>query len=705
MNHSLARSAGKEWVLWILLAIAIIAAAWLRISYLDADPPMYFDGYGQSLSTDPYQYTFHARNKILFGDSDPLKEDKWRVFEFTLVSGLSYLVFSISGISRSHANLVGVLLSLSAIILFIISIRKISGLKGALIAAIFLLFNKVLFIYGRLPFLENGLLFWLALLFFIFVYFRQYFWGKIAIGILIALAGLSGKMFGFIGLIPVVAAFWIEDRQRIWKNSVIIIASLLATAVLWFFVIYGGSIRLLAEYLFQQTIGLYGFPDALRSPLAFFEKLINFGNDSLFYSLAPALGVAGFIGLFSIIGLDRKRYSESFCGIIFLAIWFAAGQLFFMIGNYRPLRYEYMLYFPLAGLAGFAFTQDLESHGQLEKSSRILISLFLFLLVWIFLEQIVYGLFRVIGFSETYEKKSAQTVWITLIPAVAVTFLELKFKRLRNALSQISVRTILLGVLMILGLFDFGISYSTWQEQRSYIIREAGQDLGEILNKNAIITGPMAPTLLLENGLRGMIYAVGISKDEPDLFKKYPATHFAIDVESSQKVTSEFPQLEDAKLIADYWVRDDNVGVYKIWEATGNVIAEKYIPTDYETGCKFIDSGQYDSAQVYIERFLDLYPSNKSALKVLSDIYSFQGEIIAGLGVLKTACELYPRDFSLLFSKATTCQKIFVTTNDDQYRRLALEDFRAVLKLNPYQADEIESVTRNIANFNSKNTK
>ena len=118
-----------------------------------------------------------------------------------------------------------------------------------------------------------------------------------------------------------------------------------------------------------------------------------------------------------------------------------------------------------------------------------------------------------------------------------------------------------------------------------------------------------------------------------------------------------------------------------------------------------MESEQYDSAQFYIEKFLDQYPANKSALKLLSDIYSFHGDIAAGLGAIRTACGLYPNDFSLLSSEAAICQKIFVATGDKQYQAVALRDFRKVLKMNPYQADEIEAITRQIANFKSDDLK
>jgi 4-amino-4-deoxy-L-arabinose transferase-like glycosyltransferase len=691
-------TASRKNLIWIiLLGIVIACGIALRFLDLDADPPLYFDGYGKSLSTDPHQYTFHARNKILFGESDPLGDDKWRVFEFTLVSGVSYLIFALFGVSRYHANLSGLLLSLFAIILFLIAIKKIAGVKGALIAALFLLFNKVLFVYGRLPYLENGLLVWAAMLFFIIVYFRQNLWWKIAMGAILALATFAGKIFGVILVVPVLATLWLENKKDFPKNLIIIVASLLTSSLLWILIAYGGRIGLLTQYLFQQTIGLYGFPDALKSPLAFFEKLISFGNESLFYSLAPALGVAGFVALVIIIFAADKKRLQDYIPALFLIFWCIASQLFLMAANYRPLRYMYMLYFPLAGLAAFAFSRNHEFRQTDGRKSKLIIHLFLFFIIWLLLENIAYGLNRMLDIGGTYEEISARVVWLALAPALVLTFLIYRFPKLKNILAKPLIRNSIVVILIVATLVEFELDFNRWRIQKSYNIKEAGQDLGEILNRDAIIVGPMAPTLLLENNLKGMFYAVGISKNDSLLFEKYPATHFAIDLSASSIIGEEFPRLKEAKLIADYWIRDSNVGIYRIDRLTGNVVAQNYIPTDYEKACQFLESDQRDSAQFYAGIFFDKNQRNKSVLKLLSDLYAFDGEIIASVGAIKTAAAIYPDDFSLTLALAAACQKAFIATGDKSYQSMAYDNYSKVLIKNPFQSDEIENITRQIA--------
>src|SRR3989304_4721428 len=124
----------------------------------------------------------------------------------------------------------------------------------------------------------------------------------------------------------------------------------------------------------------------------------------------------------------------------------------------------------------------------------------------------------------------------------------------------------------------------------------------------------MAPALLLENKWRGMIYAAGISRDDPELFIKYPATHFAVNKEASSTIVGEFSNLGQARPVSDYWIRDANIILVRICHLTGNREAAAYHPSEFEIGRDFFEEKLFDSAAYYIERFLSVHPDNLSAL-------------------------------------------------------------------------------------------
>jgi len=677
---------------WLLIAIVGITALFAYLSDLDADPPMYFDGQSQSLSTDPHHYSYSARNKLLFDQWELFDSARWRVFEATLISGLSYTLFSLFGISRTVANIPGPLTVFLSIALFLLALRRHLKLEAVAVILIMLLFNKVFYVYGRLPYTENGMLLFMAALFYIFMNYRHRLWGCVTVGLLAALAALAGKILGIMIIIPVILTLWLENRPDRIKQIVTVLISTVSLGVFWILLFYGGSLSSFFGYYQSQTVGLYGFPDALKSPLAFFEKLINFGNDSRFYFHAPVLGAAGFLGLVTAVKLIRKKINDQHIPMVFLAIWFAAGVLLFMPENYRPLRYIYMLYLPLAGLFGLMLSSSYtEENNPTDKKHYIRLTLLLFLF-WVLIEQAVFNLF----FIGHYNSKAGLIVWLSLIPALLITCLEYRFNFLRILKNRLFLRIVGITA-VVLVLVNFGLPYRDWQQRKSFNIKEAAVDLGQILGKNAVICGPIAPSMLLENKLRGNIYAVGVTDNDPRFFAENPITHFVIDAMASGHVLNKYEKLMSAIEITDYYIRDAKILVVDVSRLTGNEQAALYQPTDYEIARSYMKQKAYESALLYMERFIKQYPDNKSALKTLGDLYPLNGRPDEAMAYLKRAESLYPTDFIVKLSLAVYYQKRFVASGDDRFRHLARETYEQVIEINPYQADEVTEISRRIA--------
>ncbi len=663
-----------------LLAVSL----WLRLSDLDADPPLYFDGSGQSLSTDPYQYTYHARNKILFDDWDPLQEKSWKIFQYSLVSGLSYLIFLISGVSRANANLTGLLLSVTAILLFTLALRKIVSRTSILAILFLLLCNQVLFVYGRLPYLENGLLFWSALLFYLFVNFRQNSTGLALLGVSLALAALTGKIFGFILAVPLVGGLWIDYSSR-RRRLLILLVSFLATSLAFSLIFYGGNLKETFSYLFMQSYGLYGFPEALLSPLNFLERFVSLGNESRFYYLSPALGIGGFLGVIYTFRQKGKKWLLENPALLFLILWLISAQFFFCLGNYRPLRYIYFSYLPLAGIAGhFLDSSDRNSTAPIPpEGSRFSLIIF-FAALWIFIEQFLYTFYVEIGFLAVYKR----LVWTTAFPALVLTLLEWKFSFSRIFFDK-TVRLSLGIFLLVLAGWSFFNGYDKWQKEKSFNIKNGGIDQGEILSPGAVITGPMAPTFLPENRLKGMIYAVGISGKEPDLLRNSPVTHLTVNSDAFPIIVDEFPDLAMARPVTVYAVRDAEIGLYRISHLTGNREVAAYLSTEYEIARDFFEEKLYDSAAFYIEQFLKTYPNNLSALILKSRISSATGRRDEGLLAIEKAATLHPDNYLILFDMAVYYQEMHQLTGERKFRALAEETFLRVTAKNPHFADEV----------------
>ena len=270
----------KDIVLCFLLAVSVISIA-ARFIYLDADPPLFFQNTSQALLTDPYNVTFAARNKALFDKWDVFDYHRWEAFKYSLSSLSAYIFFEIGGVSRVTANLSATALSLSAILIFVWGLYSYSR-RAAALAAILLLANAFLIIYGRYPFLENGLLFLSVLVFFVFVKFYPRKWAIVAAAILTSLCVLSGKAFGVILAVPVITVIVFERRQKWLLDIGIYVLSGIVSGIMLVWLYYGSRYNMVLFYVSEQSTGLYGFPQALTSVPVFFEQLVSFGGQSRF---------------------------------------------------------------------------------------------------------------------------------------------------------------------------------------------------------------------------------------------------------------------------------------------------------------------------------------------------------------------------------------------------------------------------------------
>ena len=156
-----------------IIAFLLILSFWK----LDIDPPLYYVGHSQAQITDPYHLTFSSKNAAQTGEWNPQEFHRWDVFKFSLVSGVSYLLFTLFGVSRVTANLAALLLHLGGFVFFLMALARSRPREEWLLAALFLLFNSTLFFYGRLPFLENGLILFSGLTFWILVKYHEKIWG------------------------------------------------------------------------------------------------------------------------------------------------------------------------------------------------------------------------------------------------------------------------------------------------------------------------------------------------------------------------------------------------------------------------------------------------------------------------------------------------------------------------------------------------
>nr|MBN2277027.1 hypothetical protein [candidate division Zixibacteria bacterium] len=667
--------------------IIIGLAVAIRFLWLDADPPPYFYNTGQALLTDPYNVIYYARNKILFGEWDIFGYDRWIVFKYSLSSIFAYLSFMAGGVSRITANLSAVILSLAGLGFYIAGQSRHSR-RAAFITAILLLTNMTLMVYGRYPFLENGMILFCGLLYMIFQrYYPQRRVIPIA-GFILALAIISGKLFAFVLAVPIGLVILVENRQEFFRELGVFLISLIISLAVISVLFYGSAIGVVYNYLSEQTVGMYGFPDSLKSPLNFLERYVTFAGDSRFFNFSPfflTLGLLSILGLIFSTNLKaRLRADRALC---FNLGWFLAGFFLLMVVNYRPLRYQLFLLLPLAGIISSMATRSDEKPSV--AKTGWLRAVFTLLLIWYLIVQAAVTIYlRLDGTLLEYT-----VCWYLFIPAVLSTGLILWRRNI--TLRGLFFRNYLFMILIILAVIQQGWWLGRWYETKSYCLKQAGEDVARYAGDGAVIAGPYAQAVTIDNNLKSFVYMFGLANKEPDLFARFPITHLAMDISNWDKAVGDYPYLLKSSRVAQYWIRDIELSLIRVYGAVPSPPGCHYELTDYEKAQEFyIRAGDPDSIYYYTSRFYAVHPKSKAGLKLLGNYYMAKGAVSSGFSMIDRLIALYPDDFSTYFDKGRANYLFYLTNGTPQFLKEADRYFGLATERNPYIEKDIEYAKR-----------
>jgi 4-amino-4-deoxy-L-arabinose transferase-like glycosyltransferase len=657
--------------------LVIILGLAVRFLWLGIDPPLFFTGQGQALLTDPYNITYFARNKILFGSWDIFDYDRWVVFKYSLMSGFSYIAFLLGGVSRITANLSAVILSLAGIILFILAHRRVSTASG-LIVSILLFSNMMLIVYGRYPFLENGLIFLCGLLSFLFIKYSRRSWMLILTGLLTALCALSGKMFGIVMIVPVLAVLLTDERKSFIGRGALMVISMAVSLILLSLLFYGGQVGTVLSYVKEQTLGMYGAPVSLTSPVKLAEKTFTFGGQSRLFYFSPFLLAMMFLSFSGLILSARsRRLIKENKLLLFNLSWFLSGFLLLMMFNYRPLRYQVFLLLPLSGIIASAVTELTKREPVVRAGWRR--ALLLFALCWYIVAQVVILTAELIPrLSPSYDY-----TWYGLVGG-AVLWLAVYLFRERYLRAVCSRRRVVAVLLVLCVIMQSSWIYR-WFNRRSECLRQTGEDVVQVVSSDAVIVGPYASAVTIDNRLKSFIYMFGLVRNEPELFHHFPLTHMVIDVTNWQEAKKDFPNLDSCHFVSSYWIRDIEISIIRLNDSAlgrGNV---PYDPTNYELAMNFYSKFRHvDSVFYYLPRFLSAHPTSKAALQLLSNYYMITGAYERGFGILDKLITLYPDDFSTYFDKAKSFYIRYLSNRDEELLKESDHYFELAKSLNPY---------------------
>ncbi|KAA3631464.1 MAG: hypothetical protein DWP97_13045, partial [Calditrichaeota bacterium] len=573
------------------------------------------------------------------------------------------------------ANLTGLLYSFGAMLLFYFVLRKQTSMLIGILFLLIIGFNYNHIFYGRLSFLEHAMAFYAFLSLFLLTYFKNIYTIALA-GISLAVGIFFGKIIGFVFLAPfavyLIHRFLFPDKKEI-KPLIVFAGGFIAVTLFWYFFSYQPMKAQVASYVGEQAFSLYGAPEAFDSFDNFIKKYLTFGDGSKLFERIPVAGVLAALFLLHVCWklflnlriIDNLKKMKSFD--LFLAVMIISYIGSLMIWNYRPLRYQLVLIYPIAASAVYLIHKLLQYKSSDEKTVPYYATPLIFLIAYLPVYQLYGGLFvKTYGSFYYDDQKYYAALWTVLIVLV-IYFTAKMFSKVRLDIPKYITITFAI-IVTILSVYPQSKRYLKWDEAPTFTAKDISADLTASLAPNAVLSGPFAPSLNLENNLGTVIHMFGVSHADKNLFEKFPITHLLVDSGNETKAKEDYPDImEHASHIITYHVGLEQIRLYRIAGYTGNPEADSYILSDLE---RFIDD--YQSFGIInndlLVEFLQENPDNMTCYSFIAEATEKDSLYQLSEQMFKKAVEFSPTNYNLNARLAKFYQDRYNETKSQQLR-------------------------------------
>ncbi len=671
----------------VLFALSLFLVA-LRFVNLGYDSPLYYSGYSASEISDPYMYTSFARNKILFDEWDPYHYARWDSWRLSIVSGFSFLVFLVAGVSRVSANVSGLLLQLGGFLFFLLALARYRPRIEVVFAAFLLLSTSGLFFAGRIPLLENGIIFLSGLTVWLHCHYRDRLWGAALTGAMVVVIALAGKLIGVALLAPLLIDTMLRgsgtrSKAESYKFAGSMIAGFVICGFAYSQIVYGMSLLDLFDYFRNQTAAVGLTPRISGGGFEFLASILLYGSRNGLFRFQPIFITLTGVGLLLVVlrvasgRLLPTNTSDRF--LLFVSIWFLVGLVMLLPYSYRPSRYFMPLMLPGAALSAYALAAALRGaftrRFQIARPTPMSLALLLFC-------SFVIVYLSVAAESSIRQFLISENGGMTKLNLTGVgTGLGLSFLLIRAVLRGTRIRKVLSATLAMVAIFTLVF----WQTKLLYAglsdphdpLRVQVQDVGNLIGPEAVIAGTYGPAFTIDNGLRNLIHPFAGKLYEKDFFTRFPVTHIAVALSEMKVAQSRYPALIKAHQVATVWTRDGSYLIYRVPEVD-------YVKTDYESGMDFLAMKKFDSSLFYFNHFLKKHPESFRARITVARILAYQVRIDATLWMLRKMSRDYEDYFYVHLLVGREYVTLYRASKSPQYKVLALASYSRALELNPY---------------------
>ena len=545
---------------WLVIFLAgFVLAGLVRSAHPAADAP--FDlSWSQGPSTDAAYYLEPARTLIETGEAHSITRS-WNAPGYYLLYLPSVFLF---GPSNAVINLTTVFIGLLGFVFFFLIARRTDDEQAVIFATIFWAFSYFRIMYTRIPLVYTAMItYMLAAMYLWMLGLKRPLWFIPAWIVLIA-AILWVRVIA-VALVPALvvghgAALYgrFKDRRRmlsmVFGTMVVLVVAGALAVIASLYLDFDPVLTALGRIKAHMREGLTG--DRVL------YYLFNLGQSGAIFLWLPIVSLMSYLYLLMFMGdLIKKKLDftdpDAIVRLV-MVVWLVFGALSTILFQYAPPRYFLFLMPPMFYTAGCALSRLVNPPPRVEYGYGY----YILLIVWIvFLafkllyttlfyfitnfDTFVVGLNmtgigivrfeRIIDFFSSFYLLTSISLIVGIAVALAVfSYLRSERHEDKDFVIRKGVRLVMVGVLLVLCVAYQGSMYVKWLMHPHYTMSSFSRELGDVLAEDAVLAGPYAHVMTLENGLD----AVYMTFSEPgrlspcDRLEDAGATHLIIDVKN-----------------------------------------------------------------------------------------------------------------------------------------------------------------------------
>jgi tetratricopeptide (TPR) repeat protein len=693
---------------WVLIFLAgFILTGLVRSAHPGADAP--FDlSWSQGPSTDAAYYLEPAISLVETGKIETISRN-WNAPGYYLLYVPSIALF---GTSNDVVNLTTVFIGLLGFVFFFFIVRRTDDEPTVIFAILFWALSYFWIMYTRIPLVYTAMITYMLIAAYLWMLgLKKPIW-FIPAWIVLIIAILWVRVIA-VALVPALvvghaAALYGRFRERKRMLSVVFTTMIVLVVV--------GTLAVIASvYLdFSPVVTALGrikvhMREGMSGDRVLFY-LFNLGQSGAIFLWLPVVSLMSYFYLLIFMGdVLKKRLDFTDTDAVLrlvMVVWLVFGALSTILFEYAPPRYFLFLMPPMFYTAGCALSRLLKPASRVEHDYGyyiLLIAWIMFLVFKLLYTTLFYfirnydtlvaglnmseaGIARFEGmisfFSSFYLLAS-----LSLIVGIVVSLVTFAYHRSEKYIEsrpiRKSVRLAVVGVLLVLCVSYQGSMYASWLMWPRHTLSSFSRELGDLLGEDAVLAGPYAHVMTLENDLDA-VYMTFIKPDGSspcDRLEAAGATHLIIDIKNGLPYLEEsYPEaLECLEYVDTMHIRGNGVDLYRY---TG---AEEYALSDFERALDLIRQGNAEGAIELLEGVTARHPEDATPLVYLALANLRTGEVETSRMILHQALELNPDHMMVYYGLAS----IMEIRGD---RAAALAYYRKCLELYPESLDLQEKI-------------